>query len=181
MAQTAFFATKDDLLPVLSFAERAGALKYGRTGVYPSPHFESFSRGADIPDLGRASAPSAVGCASFLVCATDSTVKIRHRRSDGIDRYFVDQLFNTDTVTFSPGGAWNQDIYLYGRVATASTTETSKQLMKRFRAGIRKYFVTIGAYYVGPEARRLLTEGKRLTIAQQSPPQFDLIIPNAGS
>lgn len=181
MAHTLFFATRNDLLPVLAHAERAGALKYVRTGLYSSPHFESFARGEDIPDLGRAAAAAAVGCASFLVCATDARVKIRHRRSDGINRYFIDQLLNPDTVIFEPGGAWTADIHLHGRVATASATEPAKELMKRFRAGIRKHFVTIGAYYLGPEARRLLMEGKRLTIAQQSPPEFDLTIPKASS
>jgi hypothetical protein len=180
MAQTLFFAVKEDLLPMLEDVERRGPLDYVRTGDFSSPEYERYARGVDLPDLGKASRESASTSESFLVCVEGAPIYPRHLRgTDGPDRFFIDQLINPDTITFSSGGMWTEDILLYGSVGTASNSETSKLLMKRFRAAIRKHFRTIGAYYVGPGARKLLESGKRLTIAQQSPPQFDLILPRA--
>ena len=87
----------------------------------------------------------------------------------------MDQLANPDTVTLTPGGVWTQDIVLYGRVATASDSKASQELMRRFACAIKKQFTKIRAFYVGPKARELLDKGKRLTIAAQSPRDFDLV------
>jgi len=48
--------------------------------------------------------------------------------------------------------------------------------MARFRYRVQKMFVRLGAYHVGPKALDLLKAGKRLTIAEQSPREFDLIL-----
>jgi len=87
----------------------------------------------------------------------------------------VDQLVNPDTVVLNPGGVWRGDILLYGRVATVSGSAESQRLMRRFRAAIRSGFRQVRAFWVGPEALRMLHSGKRLTIAEQSPRGFDLV------
>jgi hypothetical protein len=46
--------------------------------------------------------------------------------------------------------------------------------MRRFESAFKKHFVKIGAYWVGPSAKRALDSGTRLTIAEQSAPEFDL-------
>jgi len=173
--QVLFFATKGDLLPVLDAVEGAGALKYVRMGNFTRPELDTFSRGADIPKLGEADADSASSCEAFLVCTANKQIEVRSLTgTHDIRRYCVDQLLNPDTVTFSAGGQWNDDILLYGRVATVSGSPASQALMKRFRSAIRKHFVKVRAFYVGPNARSLLEAGKRLTIAAQSPREFDL-------
>src|SRR5262249_1559815 len=97
------------------------------------------------------------------------------RLTDGSIRFCVDQLSNPDSVTFISGGIWSDDIVLHGRVATASDTEASQQLMKRFAAVFRKKFSKIKAFWVGPRAMALLDAGRRLTISVQSPREFDLV------
>jgi hypothetical protein len=86
----------------------------------------------------------------------------------------VDQLRNPDSVTFTPAGIWDDDVILHGRVATASDSEASQALMRRFHVAIKKGFAKVKAFYVGPQAMELLKAGKRLTIAAQSPREFDL-------
>jgi len=98
------------------------------------------------------------------------------RRLVGVRRFAIDQLKNPDTITFSPGGLWNNDILLHGRVATASQSKSSQALMKRFKAALQKTFVKVKAFYVGPQALMLLKNGQRLTISAQSPREFDLAI-----
>lgn len=174
MPQTLFFGLKDDLLPVFQMIERKGPLQYALTGVFSSPSLSVFNHGGDIPILGKATFASAIGSDAFLVCEVGQRIEVRNRVSDGVERFFVDQLMNPDTITFSPGGMWSEDIMLYGHVGSASDSEASIRLLRRFNAAIRKHFVKVGAYWVGPSALELLKSGKRLTIAEQSPKEFDL-------
>ncbi len=178
MPQTMFFATKDDLVPMLKQVEEKGPLKYVKFGRSLSHEVESFSRASDIPNLGIATCESAIGSDTFLVCYPESQIKVGVvNQSDGIRSFHTDQLINPDTITFSSGGMWKPDILLYGRVASASNSPISKSLMRRFQSSIKKHFVKIGACYVGPNALEALKDGKRLTIAEQSPREFDLTPP----
>jgi hypothetical protein len=120
---------------------------------------------------------SAVACDSFLV--SDKNISIVSRKlSDfnGVERFAFDQLKNENTIVFSPGGVWEKNILLNGRVSTVSEHEVSTRLMKRFGSAIRKKFIKVKAFYVGEEALEMLKHGKRLTIAAQSPIEFDLVI-----
>jgi hypothetical protein len=50
----------------------------------------------------------------------------------------------------------------------------ARRLQRTFDTAIRKHFVKISAFFVGPAAEALLDSGCRLTAAEQSPPEFDL-------
>ncbi len=92
----------------------------------------------------------------------------------GVERFCVDQLVNPDTIWFTPGGVWGEDFVLNGRVGTASDSDPSRYLMKRFDSAFKKRFRKIKAFLVGPGALAFLEAGKRLTAAVQSPRDFDL-------
>jgi hypothetical protein len=191
-----FYATKNDLLPVTERVESAVPVKYVRFGNVTKLPPESFNCAAQIPNLGIASHPSAVVCEKFLLCDSQTIIKPRQlktlteedvarsiiadkrplRALIGLNRFAIDQLLNPDTITFTPGGIWNEDILLHGGIGTASDSKTSQALMKRFKAAIRKTFIKIQAFYVGPQALELLKSGKRLTMAAQSPPEYNLTI-----
>ncbi len=180
MKHILFFALKEDLLPVLELVDSKGPLKYTPTGNYLKSEIEEgmrvFDTGAEIPSLGKASADSTVGCDTFLVCERATPINLRTAGRNG-ERVCVDQLINPDSVGFTPGGLWNEDVVLYGRIATASESQVSQALMKRFQVAIRKTFARVQYYYVGPKALALLEGGKRLTAAVQSPREFDLAPP----
>lgn len=180
MKRIFFFALKEDILPVLEDVERDGPLiKYVLTGNFLTADRERFSecflRGADIPNLGEADQSTASVCASYLVTEQEVPVLMRpFTTSAGIERYCVDQLVNPDTVVLTPGGLWGEDIVLYGLVATLSNGEIAQGLMKRFKSALKKRFTKVGMYWVGDKALALLDAGKRLTIAEQSPPEYNL-------
>jgi hypothetical protein len=175
MSQTQFFALNVDLLPMLDRVESKEPLRYVRAGRSLSPNYESFGRGEEIPDLGTANYSSSMGCNRFLVAEPRVNINVRLvQQSDGVDSYHIDQLLNPDTIVFWPGGLWANDILLYGEVGTASNSEASRRLMARFRSAIKKQFAKINGYYVGAGALKSLEAGKRLTIAEQSPREFDL-------
>jgi len=175
MKRILFYAVSGDLLSVLEAVERDGPLQYIRTGNTTSNDFETFPRGADIPNLGRADCDTGSTCEAFLVTATSVPATVR--RIEGINgglRYCMDQLFNPDTVAFTPAGLWGDDVVLSGQVATASGSPISQELMKRFNSAFKQRFRKINAYRVGPEALTLFAAGKRLTCSAQSPREFDL-------
>jgi hypothetical protein len=111
---------------------------------------------------------------TYLVVLKERPVEVRSvREDDGVVRYRVDALFNPAAVLFTPGGRWSEDVLLDGVLMSSDHSE-SKTVMKPFVAHIRKSFQKIKAFRVGPHAEALLDAGKRLTIAEQSPREYDL-------
>ena len=179
MPQIPFFALKDDLVTLLEAVEQNGELKYVRMGSFDEPTPDVFSRGVDLPSLGKATTESAATCEGFLVCAPHEPLVLRPvTQRAGSTKYYVDQLENPDTITFTPGGLWTKEVLLSGRVATVSAdfSQQSKRLLNRFRSVIENHFVRVRAYRVGPSALDFLKAGKRLTIAEQSPRDADLTL-----
>jgi len=97
----------------------------------------------------------------------------RHLDTSG-NRYLFDQLKNPDTITFTPCATSRNGALIYGRFACASSTPTSKKLLSSARRVLGKQCTRIKTYFVGREALVLLRQGVRLTISDQSPPEFDL-------
>lgn len=169
------FAAGADLVPVLEAVEAKHAIKYVQMKPNSSGRVTEFSGANDLPDLGRAASPDAIGCASYLVTGRDRAVAPRRIVSnDGTVWYAIDQMINPDTVEVSPGGLWNDDVVISGRITTVSDTTYANVLMRAYRNAVRKHFVRVRAYWVGPKARALLAAGKRLTMAVQSPQEYDL-------
>jgi len=171
-----FFATRNDILPVLRAVENTLPVKYVEFGHTTSLNLQKYARGEDIPNLGIAPRESHASCPIFLIC--DPALEIDMRPINGGEWYAVDQLHNPDTIAYQTGGLW-KDILLYGSIGTCTATFSpiSKKLLQRYTYQVRKHFKYIGAYYVGPEAEQMLRQGKRLTLAEQSPKSFDLQLP----
>jgi hypothetical protein len=171
-----FFTTKKDLLPILAAFENSIQCKYIRAGRYLNPTCSPLDNGASIPDLGKASNPSSIACDSFLICEQTLDVKFRSLQSASAssENFFLDQLINPDSVILTPGGMWDENILLHGRIATASTSEVSARLLRGFENALKRHSVKVKAFYVGAEALGLLKTGWRLTAAAQSPPEYDL-------
>ena len=182
MKQIHLFALKEDLLAIIEAVECKGPLKYVRTGNFVSEAIKdgiiAFAVGAELPNLGKASADQSIGCDAYLVCEPETPINLRRFQAyDGRERVCVDQLVNPDTVVFRPAGVWNEDVVLSGSVGTASDSPASQALMKRFHVAVRKTCSKVKAFYVGPRAFVLLESGKRLAGAVQSPREFDLTLP----
>ncbi|MEX0702312.1 MAG: hypothetical protein WD069_09475 [Planctomycetales bacterium] len=173
-----FFATAADLLPVFDLVDRKHRLAYTLTGLHESPELRTVTKGSDIPTLrDLMEAPNAIACPSYLVTLDGAAVQVREvpQQCGGI-HYAVDQLINTDSITFSHGGFFSPEILLYGRVGTASDSAIAKKLFRVFSSAIAKAFVRVKAYWVGPQANELLLKGCRLTMSANSPKEYDLAV-----
>jgi hypothetical protein len=180
MTRILFFAAGDDLRAVLHAVETESPVKYTQTGRFPTHDPITFLSCAAIPDLGKANASTAGLCTSYLVSEPTETIRIRRIDKGPSDKRFaVDQLMNQKTVVLTPAGCLNSEIVLHGSVATVSKSPEAQVLMRRFLAAFKNNFNRIEEFWLGPQAYALLENGKRLTIAQQSPRDFDLSLPSS--
>jgi hypothetical protein len=174
--QRHFYATREDLLPVMEKVGCKHRVAYTLMGSSESSELTTFYSGAVIPTLGSP-APHANASAgySYLVTPADVQIVVRElpQRAGGI-RYAVDQLADPISITFTHGGFYAPDVLLYGRVATCSNHPTATKLFRAFASAIAKNFIRIRAFYVGPNASELFHRGCRLTIGADSPRDYDL-------
>ena len=171
-----FFATAEDLLPVLESIESSRSVAYTLTGQMEKHVVESFYTCRDLRTLFEsASSDSATTSSSYLVTERDRVVSVRAVPSPtGKQRWAIDQLQNPDSAVLWHGGFCGPRTLLHGRVATASRSPVAVSLQRAFDTTIRKHFVRIKAFYVGKQAEQLLDSGHRLTASAQSPLAYDL-------
>jgi hypothetical protein len=174
-----FFATPDDLLPVLVSVEAKHSIVYTPCGHVHKPKVAHFSTARNLPTLFQPQPyESAVGGPAYLITEAGTDVVLRQLSPyEGKDRWSVDQLANPDSTVLRHGGLYGDNVLLHGDVGTAYKTNVAMRLQRAFDAAIRKHFVKIGSFYVGPGAEALLDSGWRLTAAKQCPPEFDLCRP----
>lgn len=172
-----FFATANDLMPVLAAVESRRRLAYTLTGHTASPDVVSFYSGESLPTLrSSATSDTASTASAYLVVGVDTSIVARpiQVQCEDTPRWAIDQLVNPDSTVLWHGGSWRSDVLLSGRVASASKTASSQSLQRAFETQIKRHFSRIKAFYVGEEAARLLDSGARLTMSAQSPLEYDL-------
>jgi hypothetical protein len=178
MSELAFYATRNDLLRLLTDVEAQTAIAYVRGGSYSAMHYAHLETASEIPDVGSADADSSAACTSYMIIDASTRLELRHVEGDpGVaSRYELDQLYNPDTVVLTPGGR-RGDALIAGRVATAEArTPFARATMRAFARALERQFERARAFHVGPEALALLSRGLRLTAALQSPPEYDLAV-----
>jgi hypothetical protein len=167
---------REDLLLILGDLERRHHLLYVDTYDVRNPKPGEWSRASDISDLSRARHETGGNGASYLI-VTEGTKVIQAPfvQRDGTKRFDIWEVNNPNSMTVFPGGEWKNDIILAGEFVTMSNTTIAQQLIRAAYSGIRKHFIKVGYHYwVGPQALTRFNSGTRLTIAEQSPAEFDL-------
>ncbi|HWG46909.1 MAG TPA: hypothetical protein VN688_29370 [Gemmataceae bacterium] len=171
-----FFATGDDLLTVLLSVEARYSVVYTPFDHVYEPRVEQFRSVRELPTLFRPQPYESAVCGpAYLVTEAGTEVVLRPlSRYEGKDSWSIDQLANPDSTVLRHGGKYRDNVLLQGEVRTAYKTKVAMRLQRAFDAALRKHFVKIGAFYVGPGAEALLDSGCRLTAAEQCPPGSDL-------
>jgi hypothetical protein len=173
--QIVFYATADDLGSVLSPLEDKNPLQYTLMGLFETNEPQTYLSYTDIPDLGRASHPTAAANRSYLLSFQGTEVRVREvpQKAGGV-LFSVDQAYNEDTVVLRPAGRHGNDIILCGMIGTVSQSVTSKILYDFVGKQFRKTFKKEREFFVGREAFNVRNAGVRLTIGASSPAEFDL-------
>jgi hypothetical protein len=170
-----FFALKGDLLLVLGELEAKRQVKYVQGGRLDGPRPGIWYSATELPKLGQATRDQQAGCDDFLIVDRVADVYI-----DKMTIFSGDEVFdvhnggNPDSIQFLPAGEWTNGAIICGRFATLHKTPASQALMRAVRSRIKKHFTRVCAYWVGPEALAAFRAGRRLTMAIQSPPEYDL-------
>jgi hypothetical protein len=174
---TLFYATAEDLSGVLSPLEAQKDLQYTLAGMFDSKELRTYLSYRDIPDLGRAFHRSSVANHQYIVSPKGTAIRIEDvsQYSGGV-LFSVSLKLNEDSVVFSPGGRYREDVMLYGTVGTLSPppTAAAKNFYTFVSRAFRKNFQKVRQYFVGPEALDLRASGVRLAMDATSPPEFDL-------
>jgi hypothetical protein len=171
-----FFATSEDLLPVLLSVEARHQISYTPSGHFEKPLVESFQTVRELPTIFLpAPHESAIAGPAYVVTESPARIVLRELSPYlGKKRWAVDQLSNPDSTVLRHGGFYGERLLLNGEIRTAYKSPAAMRLQRAFDNAIRKHFVKIRAFYVGSQAEALLDAGYRLAGAQQSPPEFDL-------
>lgn len=172
--QFSFFATKNDLLPILNDAKSKIPYifsileKHGELSIYKSPE--------EIRDLSIMPIGDQNKSNTYLLIDPMEQLKIRsvEQRNGGV-KVFYDQIACPKSVFLRPGGFLNDsNCIIAGQIGTVSNNEWSIALYKRIFSLIKKKFTKIKSFYVGDEASKKLNNGYRLTTNIRSPVDYDL-------
>jgi hypothetical protein len=179
MKQIFFFATPNDIAPVLSRLESNAPLKFVEMGTMSTPNRAIYLTSSEIPDQGIATHETGSQSQGYMVSHQDTQNHMRTSVTKRDEKRW--NLFNSDneeTVILTMAGKW-KDMLLPGTMDTLHETPIAQQLMKWFLAALKaEGFTKVGMYWLGNEALDMLKAGKRLSMtAEQSPPEFDLKLP----
>jgi hypothetical protein len=175
-----FFATRSDLEAGIKSLEASKQLKYTLASDFLSPELEIFTSLLDLPDLGIATTGRQISEKDYLVVERDSEIILDefHRR-DGAVVFGVNQLLNPTSITFQPGGMFEERCLISGRIATCSRDPRSIELFRFFSKGVLMGFVKYreGFYRLGPQALELFQKGMLLTSDIRQPALNRLELP----
>lgn len=170
--QLHFFATRYDLESVCADLEREWQIAYlDRSPSRNSSSIYIYSSFTQINDAGVAPFANAIAGYAYLMVPAGTKLTAAQRSSPN-------QLSCPDSIVFMPGGRWHNDVLLYGKIATISSSRFSSELYRFFARLLKKRFKKVRAYWVGPEAYGLGRSGIRLTIGGNSPREYDLRLPD---
>jgi len=169
------FATRNDLLDLLNEVEATRPIHYAEAGMFDSPELMVYPSALNIPSLGEIHVQESVQGRILLIAdaAVQFVVRPVPQRRGGT-RFAIDQKLNPDSVALFPGGQFDSHTLLAGNFGTCTDSEASSSLLGTVEASIRKRWVEIKSYAIGPEAASVLDAGGRLTANLRSPSEYDL-------
>lgn len=174
--QEPFFATRADMVPGIEKIESERRLKYALCDEYDLSDVPIVSSLLAVKDLGSNQTGKANDAPMFLVTAHDEPIKVQTiERPGSKTRYAVTQEGNPRSIVIAVSGLYQESTLVAGKVGTVSGHPDAIALYKHFARELTRGFVKIRTYLVGPEALRMMDEGRRLvTIGIRSPPEYDL-------
>ncbi|MBC7928242.1 MAG: hypothetical protein H7039_21565 [Bryobacteraceae bacterium] len=171
-----FFATAEDIRPVLAAIESKYDLQYSECGLFQEEQRPIILSLSSLESLGTAATGDASHEPTYLVGHALAAINIRRvPQRKGGTRFAVDQLNNLGTIVFRPGGKYFDSAVISGLAGTVRDEPISKELLTAFSAEIRSRFTAVKECWVGPAALRNLREGARLTNAVTAQPEYDLV------
>ena len=170
-----FFATRADLLDLLTEVESKQDIHYAEAGMFDNDGLVVYTSATRIPGLGESQVQQSVQGRILLIADVPTEFVLRSvpQRRGGV-RYAVDQKQNPDSVSLLPGGQFDEQTILAGNFGTCTDSSASLALIKLITETTKGKWAKIKSYAVGPEAAKILDSGGRLTANLHSPRVYDL-------
>ena len=171
-----FFATTEDLRPVLAAIESRYDLQYSECGLFQEEERPIIRSLSSLALLGTAAGGDANREPTYLVGHANTAFNIRRvPQRKGGTKFAVDQMDNPGTIVFRPGGEYFDSAVISGLAGTVKDDLTARDLLNAFSDEIRSRFSAVKDCWVGPAALRNLRKGARLTNAVAAPSEYDLV------
>ena len=139
-----------------------------------NPDPPRFLEGASLPNLGIANVEQTNACHSYMVSPFTTIPIPKHSfTTDGKLRYDLYSADHLENIRLIHAGRW-KDMVIAGLIDTMGQGQKAQAFMRAFHTAMTKSFTKINAYWVGPLAHQEWLQGRRLTGAEQSPPEYDL-------
>ncbi|MEM6955451.1 MAG: hypothetical protein AAF411_25005 [Myxococcota bacterium] len=164
MKEVCFFATPEDIRPVLERFEAFEPIQYVEMQMRTDDLRAVYMSSEQLPDAGQANDRDANFCERYLICPRDAKVSVQTMKmKNGKTRRDVFAVDNPEGASLTTAGIWRHDILLPGRMTAMHRNASSDAIIKNFRSAIRKEkFKKVKAFWVGPAAMGWLRDGKRL-------------------
>lgn len=162
---TPFFATQEDIIKLFEQVSRRQKLKFSETGLFDSQ-----------TNNGYIAIPTSSPARFYLISLFDEPIKsIPIPQRDGTRKFSIDQDSNVNTVAIKLCVVISDEkCLLSGQVGTISKSSVSKLLYNSISKEMKKNFIQIKSFLVGPEAVRMLDSGYRLSSYPKADPMYDL-------
>jgi hypothetical protein len=174
--QTHIFATKRDIEPGVQRVEATIPLQYALSDLYEASSPRVYASLLLTEDLGISRTGAAIRSPTYLAIRVGESIHLEAapQRKGGV-RYSLTQAGNPRSIAIRLGGIFEDSCVVAGTVGRVSDHPDSLALYDAYVKELTKGFRKIRFSRVGPDAARLLQEGKRLvTMGIDEPPEYDL-------
>lgn len=174
--QTHIFATRPDIEPGVQRVEAEMSLQYALADLYEGNRPRVYGSLLRTDELGISRTGVAIRSPIYLALPAGESIHVESvaQRKGGV-RYSLTQAGNPRSIAIRLGGIFEDSCLVAGSVGTASEHPASLALYRAYVKHLTKGFRKIRFYLVGPDAARLLQEGKRLvTMGIDEPLEYDL-------
>jgi hypothetical protein len=176
--QLMFFATKEDIKPVLLQFEDFLQVKYFKAGLFDTSEMNEIKSLSSIPNLGIASTGDWNTDQRYVIVLASNSLTMRSiQQKDGTVKYAVDLLANPNGCVIQLGGIYNEKILLAGKIGIVSKSVSSDDIFRKIRKIIIAAFTKVDEFYVGNDALMKLKAGWRLVADSDRSKEYDLAIP----
>jgi hypothetical protein len=173
--QILFFSTQDDITPLIKEIELSFSIDYVEMGLFDNNKMTMYRSALDILNLGITVHGDWNRDLRLMIIPKGANVQIRPvvQRKGGI-KFAIDPLENQETICIQFGGIYQNRTLIAGKCGTVYFSDFALNIFKKVSALIKKDFIRIGNFYVGPAALNKLKAGWRLTTDEQFPKEYDL-------
>jgi len=167
-----FYATRQDLIEILSDFEQKLELEYYPVARYSTP---------DVPvlysliteDLGKALTGETITNTKYYVLRRGAGIKTRF--IGGVaPRFIIDHHAIPNSISIIPSGIYEDRHIIGGEVRASSNDPDAVHLLKELKKCFVKRCNRVRTNFLGPEAEKLFDEGWILTGSIKQPPQYNL-------